>query len=638
MEHLAAGTPPHPGPQFLEMPGRLTASLSCKSEGCELAWEFTALYVVASARTAAHILKPQLQYLLEKGRVRVVLVCSPGQELQQLTPHPLLAVEPLPLARRPAPLADLVALWRLVQLVRSIRPDIVNAATPKAGFLGTLASWLAGTPCRIYSLRGLRLETASGWRRVLLYAVEWITCHCAHKVVCVSPSVRARAIELGIANEARTCVVGPGSSNGADARRFGPTPENVAEAAALRATLGLTSEDAVIGFVGRLTRDKGIAELVEAFERLRSEGRHVRLLLVGDFEDEDPVPERTRRAIENDPCVIKTGFVANTAPYYHLMTMLVLPTYREGFPNVVLEAAVAGVPVVATRVTGVVDAVVEDVTGLLVPARDADALAGAMRRILDEPELAGRLADAARKRALEEFQPERIWAGHLELYRRVLAERRAMIRRRQQLVKRVTDVLGATLALALSAPVQALVWAGVRIAMGSPGFVRQERAGLNGRPFTLYKFRTMTEARDESGRLLPDEQRLTRLGRFLRRFSLDELPQLWNVLKGEMSLVGPRPLPVEYVPRYNQFQRRRLEVRPGMTGWAQINGRNALTWEQKFELDVWYVDHQSLWLDLKILLATVGQVLSGRGISHRDHPTMPEFLGAAHHPKDGEGS
>jgi lipopolysaccharide/colanic/teichoic acid biosynthesis glycosyltransferase len=157
---------------------------------------------------------------------------------------------------------------------------------------------------------------------------------------------------------------------------------------------------------------------------------------------------------------------------------------------------------------------------------------------------------------------------------------------------------------------------------------RQLRIGHREKVFTFLKFRTMTDVRDQTGKLLADEHRLTALGRFLRSTSLDELPQLWNVLKGDMSLVGPRPLLPEYLPRYTAFQRRRHEVRPGVTGWVQVNGRNSLTWEQKFELDVWYVDHRSLWLDARILWMTVLQVLRREGISQAGHATMPEFVGS----------
>ena len=196
-------------------------------------------------------------------------------------------------------------------------------------------------------------------------------------------------------------------------------------------------------------------------------------------------------------------------------------------------------------------------------------------------------------------------------------------------VKRVFDLVAGSMLSLACCPVVALLAVTLRIILGRPVIFSHERIGLHGKPFQFYKFRTMTDARDSCGILLPDEQRLTALGRFLRSNSLDELPQLWNVLKGDMSLVGPRPLLPEYLPRYTPFQRRRHEVKPGMTGWPQVNGRNALTWEEKFDLDVWYVDHCSLWLDIKILWLTLLKVLQRDGISQHGHATMPEFLGSA---------
>lgn len=178
-------------------------------------------------------------------------------------------------------------------------------------------------------------------------------------------------------------------------------------------------------------------------------------------------------------------------------------------------------------------------------------------------------------------------------------------------------------------PVLAAVSLAIRLKFGSPVLFRQQRPGMNGNAFTLFKFRTMLDARDERGDLLSDSQRLTALGRFLRAASLDELPELFNVLKGDMSLVGPRPLLMQYLDRYTPEQARRHEVRPGITGWAQVNGRNALSWDEKFALDVWYVDNMSFWLDLKILAMTVLKVLSREGVSQRGHATMSEFMGSA---------
>ena len=175
----------------------------------------------------------------------------------------------------------------------------------------------------------------------------------------------------------------------------------------------------------------------------------------------------------------------------------------------------------------------------------------------------------------------------------------------------------------------------MRLKLGSPVLFRQRRPGLHGKPFTIYKFRTMTDARDAQGKLLPDAERLTPFGRFLRSASLDELPELFNVLKGDMSLVGPRPLLMQYLDRYTPEQMRRHEVKPGITGWAQVNGRNAITWEQKFALDVWYVDNKSLGLDGKIILLTLWKILKREGISQPGQATMEEFMGQATSAGDG---
>lgn len=195
-------------------------------------------------------------------------------------------------------------------------------------------------------------------------------------------------------------------------------------------------------------------------------------------------------------------------------------------------------------------------------------------------------------------------------------------------MKRGLDVLGALIGLIVFSPAILLIWVLVRVQLGHPVIFRQTRPGLHGRPFEILKFRTMRNIVDCQGRLLEDVERQTMLGQVLRSCSLDELPELWNVLRGDMSLVGPRPLLMEYLKLYTAMQFRRHEVRPGMTGWAQVNGRNALTWEEKFQLDVWYVDNRNLWLDLKILLWTLVKVVKREGINAGDESTMPKFTGS----------
>ena len=202
------------------------------------------------------------------------------------------------------------------------------------------------------------------------------------------------------------------------------------------------------------------------------------------------------------------------------------------------------------------------------------------------------------------------------------------------MIKRLLDIIIASSALILLSPVYFIVARKVKKNLGSPVLFRQVRPGLHGKPFEMIKFRTMKDAVDANGNLLPDSERLTPFGKMLRATSLDEMPELWNVIKGDMSIVGPRPLLVEYLPLYNEEQAKRHDVRPGITGYAQVNGRNAISWEKKFELDTWYVENQSLWLDFKIMIKTVKKVLAKDDISAEGEVTMSKFTGTVEHKND----
>lgn len=197
------------------------------------------------------------------------------------------------------------------------------------------------------------------------------------------------------------------------------------------------------------------------------------------------------------------------------------------------------------------------------------------------------------------------------------------------MLKRIVDILVASTALLLLLPIIAVIAVLVRTKLGSPIFFKQVRPGLHGKPFEMIKFRSMLDAVDEQGVPLPNDQRMTRFGKKLRATSADELPELWNVIRGDMSLVGPRPLLVDYLPLYSKRQSKRHEMKPGVTGWAQVNGRNAISWEEKFEYDVWYVENQSFWLDIKILFLTVKKVFLHEGISHGNDVAMPRFRGSS---------
>jgi lipopolysaccharide/colanic/teichoic acid biosynthesis glycosyltransferase len=536
--------------------------------------------------------------------------------------------------REISPIRDLASIVQIWRLMRRLRPQIVNVGTPKAGLLGGLAATLAGVPCRTYTLHGLRLETATGWKRRLLTITERISCKSAHRVLCVSNSLRDRAVELGIVSPDKIVVPANGTADGIAIERFRPTAETASCARRLRCDLQIPDSAPVIGFVGRFTRDKGIAELYSAFGALRQRYPELRLLLVGEFEEGDPVSAELRQQIESDTKIVRPGFVADAAAYYHLMDVLVLPTYREGFPNVPLEAQAAGIPVVTTTATGAIESVIPGQTGLLVPVGDSNALADAVGRLLEDDSLRRQMGRAGQEWVAREFQPEKVWQAVLNEYEQLLAAHRNKQTLRQRgwrrLVKSTVDRVLAAGALVVLSPVLLVCALLVAFGVGRPILFRQRRPGFRGRPFTLVKFRTMSTATDAEGNLLSDEQRLTRVGRMLRSLSLDELPQLWNVLRGDMSLVGPRPLLMQYLERYTPEQARRHDVLPGITGWTQVNGRNRLSWEEKFEFDLWYVDYWSLSLDLKILFKTLLQVIKRSGITQEGYASMPEFLGSEH--------
>jgi len=296
-----------------------------------------------------------------------------------------------------------------------MRPDLTEFSTPKAGLLGTVAARLAGVPRRVYMLRGLKLERSEGWKRHLLLMLERLAASCATLVLCNSASLRAEALALGIGSDAKLRLLGTGSSNGVDVERFAPGPNE------LGPILGLPADAPVVGFVGRLTRDKGVPELIEAFEVIRSAVPNVRLLLVGWFDEaEDALSEDLQRSIRAHPQIHLTGFVDDTAPYYRAMDVMVLPTWREGFPNVVLEAAATGVPVVTTIATGARDSVVPEVTGLLIPPGYPEAISEAVVRLLRDGDLRGRMGLAARSWILEHFVDDRVLGLTTDFYKTLL--------------------------------------------------------------------------------------------------------------------------------------------------------------------------------------------------------------------------
>jgi glycosyltransferase involved in cell wall biosynthesis len=367
-------------------------------------------------------MRGQLCFLREAG-FDVTVVTAPGPELDDTGVRENVRVIGIPMVREMAPLQDLLSLWRLWRAIRRLRPDVINAGTPKAGLLMGIAAWLSRVPCRIYTLHGLRLETTRGLERKILWFCELLACACAHRVISVSESLRQEAVRIGIVRVDRIKVLASGSCNGVDVTRFAPCEKLSDRAAALRRKWNIPRDSRVLGFVGRFTRDKGIAELIKAYDILRLGFPELRLLLVGDFESGDPISPDLRHRVETDPRIIRPGFVRDIEAYYHLMSILVLPTYREGLGNAILEAHAAGKPAVATRATGVVDAIVDGATGLMVPVGDSEALAEACACLLSDPDLAAAMGRAGRERVLREFRQEAVWKALLQEYLELLSEK-----------------------------------------------------------------------------------------------------------------------------------------------------------------------------------------------------------------------
>jgi glycosyltransferase involved in cell wall biosynthesis len=362
--------------------------------------------------TAPDNLRNQIVGMLAFFRKRgydVLAVSNPEPDLVFVGKREQVQTAGIPMQREIRPWADGLSLWRMWRLMRRTRPRVVCAGTTKGALLGMLAARAINAPARVYLLLGLRFETTRGWKRWVLQVTERLTARCAHRVVCVSESLRQKYVEFGCTEAEKAIVLRHGSHSGLDPTPFTPTPEIRAAAVSLRAHWGVSDAAPVVGFVGRLVRDKGIIELVDAFELLLRQRPDAWLLLLGSYESGDPVPIEYTRRIAQHPRIISPGFVRELAPYYAAMTVLALPSYREGFPNVVLQANAAEVPVIAFRSTGSVDAVQDGITGALVEVGNAAALADAILQYLNDPELRRKHGQAARRRVAEDFRSEAVW-------------------------------------------------------------------------------------------------------------------------------------------------------------------------------------------------------------------------------------
>ena len=531
----------------------------------------------------------------------------------------------------------LVRGWKFVRYaLKSIgvalaRPcDLVFAtSTPLTAALpGVAAKVVRGKPF-VFEVRDLwpELPIAMGMKNPLvIFAMRLLerTAYAfADQAVALAPGIRDGIAARGVLAE-RIALV----PNGCDFELFdGVESEHPSVLAPDRIEHG----DLVAVFTGAHGKANGLDAVVAAARELDRRGRtDIRLLLIGSGSEKARLmseAEGVRSLVFADPLPKRRLAAIVRGADVGLQILADVEAFREGTsPNKFFDYLAARKPVLINY-PGWLARFVEDAgCGWVCPPGDAGAMADALEAAAADRAGArarGEAGRAAAERAFGRADLASAFAETLEAANACDQARRAL----RAPLKRLMDVTLAAAALVLLSPVIAVVALMVRAKLGSPVLFRQVRPGLAGRPFRLLKFRTMRDATDREGNPLPDEARLTAFGRMLRATSLDELPSLWNIVRGDLSLVGPRPLLMEYLPLYSPEQARRHAVRPGLTGWAQVNGRNAVSWPERFRLDVWYVDNRTLGLDLKIILMTVGKVLKRESVSAADHVTMPRFTG-----------
>lgn len=376
-------------------------------------------YIVTDSISIS-LLGEQITVLRDRG-FDVTVISNPGRHLERQKETSGVSAIGVPMVRHISLLSDVKSLWRLIEVLSSLRPHIVYAATPKASLLGLVAARLCNVPVRVYSQWGLRLETTTGITRQILSLAEWLTSYCSTHILYVSRSLREVYENLGLAPRNKGAILSEGSSKGVDIDRFIGSPERKEAGRKLRSQAGIPWRSRVAGFVGRFTRDKGIEDLAAAFLYLEEDLPDLHLLMIGRIETEDRPASEVCRILDSHPRIHLTGPLSDVSHVYQAMDFLVLPSYREGFPNVVLEAAAAGLPTIGYRSTGVRDAVVDGVTGALVETGDVEELAQAIARYATDPALCERQGGAALERVKRSFAQEKVFEAHANFYVEALA-------------------------------------------------------------------------------------------------------------------------------------------------------------------------------------------------------------------------
>ncbi len=527
-------------------------------------------------------------------------------------------------------------LFALRSVILALRLDydvLFATSTPLTAALpGIVARWLRHKPF-VFEVRDLwpELPRAMGVIRnpLVLLMMDWlefVAYRSANLCIALSPGIAEGITRRGVPEgHVVTCP------NGCDLDLFAPDAAHP-----LPEIPGLPSDAFVATFTGAHGVANGLGAVLDAAAELRKRGRtDIFFVFIGDGKERPALIERAHRE-KLDNCVFVDPMAKKTLAQFlcrranvGLMILANVPAFYYGTsPNKFFDYLASGLPVLVNYPGWMGEMVVADGAGVVVPPQDPVAFADALTSLADARAVTQEMGQRGRNLGARAFSRTTLAQNCVSVMESAAAMRSSKeMSAYRRWGKRGLDLLVLLLVSPFVLPVVIVAALLVRLQMGSPVFYRQVRPGYKAKPFTLLKIRTMNSALDEQGNLLSDEHRLTKFGGLLRRCSVDELPQLWNVLKGEMSLVGPRPLLMQYLDRYTPEQARRHEVRPGVTGWAQVNGRNTIDWQQRFLLDIWYVEHLSLGLDAQIIWKTVHNVVKGEGISQAGQATMKEFMG-----------
>jgi lipopolysaccharide/colanic/teichoic acid biosynthesis glycosyltransferase len=581
-------------------------------------------FIVSTAFTAHAFLAGHIEALSEEHEVYLAGNFS-EEDMPVLSRLKIAGYMSIPVHRKIKPVQDVRAVIKLAKYFRQMKFSAIHSVTPKAGLAAAAAGRLAGVPNRIHIFTGQVWHTKKGIFRFILKTIDRLIAALSTNILVDGSSQREFLASEKVIKKENSLVFGKGSISGVDLRAFRPKENLRSE---IRKSMSIPEEKIVFLFLGRLNRDKGIPELIEAFRRLKEKDPRVFLLLAG-YDEEDLAALARERLSPGD--FYFYGPTAKPQELYQACDIFCLPSHREGFGSSVIEASACAKAVIASDTYGLMDAMIDNATGLRHKAGDAESLFRKMKQLSEDDELRTRLGEKGEKYVRENFSSEIITGYWKSFYGELLKSEVSFKNYRsayRRLIKPAADFIFSLLLMALMLPVFAVTILLLLIFNEGKVFFLQTRPGLNGSPFRIIKFRTMNERKDEKGDLLPDEKRLTPVGKMIRKLSIDEIPQLFNVIKGDMSLIGPRPLLPEYLPLYSSSQKRRHEVKPGITGWAQVNGRNQVSWEKKFNMDIYYVDNINFSLDLKIAVLTIIKIIKREGVSSATSQTMEKFSGS----------